>query len=155
MAQRTLQSGCSFFSVDNGAMNVPRYWQLRYDACSAVETSANTPRFPYPYRAMNFMAALAMILIVNSCTKWRLIVKGSPRMRDGPIFLKISVPRTLKTTFWLTPISARYPSQDSTFKVTFRSTFKRLSNEFKPFSNVFRKASEWFSYDFQITFTLI
>jgi hypothetical protein len=34
----------------------PRYWQLReaHDACSAVETSVNTPRFFYPYGAMDF-----------------------------------------------------------------------------------------------------
>jgi hypothetical protein len=30
------------FSEDSGAMNASQYWQLRDDACSAVETSANT-----------------------------------------------------------------------------------------------------------------
>ncbi len=42
-----------------------------HDACSAVESSAKTPRFSYPYGAMNF------------------------RMRSGPGFLKISVPLSL------------------------------------------------------------
>jgi hypothetical protein len=39
-----------FFSVGNGAMNAPRYWEeweLLDDACSAVETNANTLRFSY------------------------------------------------------------------------------------------------------------
>jgi hypothetical protein len=61
--------GRTFFSVCNGAMNVPRYWQLRDDACSAVETSANTPRFPYPYRAMNFMAALAIGIRISTVVR--------------------------------------------------------------------------------------
>jgi hypothetical protein len=60
-----------------GAMNAPRYWQMRYDACSDVETSANTRCFSYPYCAMNFMAMLGiMILICNSSTRWRGIFKG-------------------------------------------------------------------------------
>jgi hypothetical protein len=34
------------------------------------------PVFLIPYVAMNFMAALAIrILIANSCTRWRLIIK--------------------------------------------------------------------------------
>jgi hypothetical protein len=42
-----------FFAVGKGTMNTPRYWELR-DACSDVNTSANTPRLSYPYIAMNF-----------------------------------------------------------------------------------------------------
>jgi hypothetical protein len=42
-----------FFPVGKGTMNAPQYCELR-DACSAVNTSANTPRFSYPYIAMNF-----------------------------------------------------------------------------------------------------
>ncbi len=62
-------------------MKALRYWQLRDDACELyrlhAETSANAPRFSYPYDAMNFMAALAIrILIANSCTRWRWIFKG-------------------------------------------------------------------------------
>ncbi len=30
-----------FLPVGNGAMNAQRHWQLRYDACSDAETSAN------------------------------------------------------------------------------------------------------------------
>jgi hypothetical protein len=40
-------------------------------ASSAVETSANSPRFSFPYGAMNFMAALGIrMLIANSCTRY-------------------------------------------------------------------------------------
>jgi hypothetical protein len=49
-----------FFYVGKGEMNAPRYWQLRDDAFSAINNSANTPRFPYPYGAASFMAALAI-----------------------------------------------------------------------------------------------
>ncbi len=35
----------------------PRRNERSGDACSAVVTSANAPRFSYPYGAMNFMAA--------------------------------------------------------------------------------------------------
>jgi hypothetical protein len=41
-----------FFSVGKGAMNATRYWELRDDAYSAVDTSANTPRFSCPYGAI-------------------------------------------------------------------------------------------------------
>jgi hypothetical protein len=54
VAQWTFKSSMVFFSVGKGAMNAPRYWQLLDDACSAVETSGNTPRFSNPYGAMNF-----------------------------------------------------------------------------------------------------
>jgi hypothetical protein len=37
------------FSVGNGALNAPRYWQLHGDALNDVETSANTYCFSYPY----------------------------------------------------------------------------------------------------------
>ncbi len=57
------------FTIGNDVMFVPRYWQLRDDACSAVETSANTPRFPYPYRAMNFMAALAIGIRISTVVR--------------------------------------------------------------------------------------
>jgi hypothetical protein len=34
-------------------MNAPRYWELHDDACELpvlrIETSANSPRFSYPY----------------------------------------------------------------------------------------------------------
>ncbi len=43
-----------FFSVGKGAMNAPRYCELHDDAFSGVDTSANTPHFPFPYDAMNF-----------------------------------------------------------------------------------------------------
>jgi hypothetical protein len=38
-----------FFSLAKGAMNAQQYWELCDDACSAVETSANAPRFSCPY----------------------------------------------------------------------------------------------------------
>jgi hypothetical protein len=41
MTQRAFTIRILFFSVGNGAMKAPRYWQLRDDAQSAVETSAN------------------------------------------------------------------------------------------------------------------
>jgi hypothetical protein len=43
-----------FFPVGKVAMNALQYWELCNDACNAVETSANTPRFSYPYCVMNF-----------------------------------------------------------------------------------------------------
>jgi hypothetical protein len=43
-----------FFPKGKGVMNAPQFRELRDDACSPVETSANTPRFSYPYIAMNF-----------------------------------------------------------------------------------------------------
>ncbi len=54
-----------FFFVVNGALNAPRYWQLRDDAGSDVETSG-TPRFSYTYGAMSFMLAFEIrILMAN------------------------------------------------------------------------------------------
>jgi hypothetical protein len=63
MAQLTFKPSLLFFFVGNDAMNSPRYWHLRDDACNA---------------AMNIMAALAIrILISNSCTRWQKIFKGT------------------------------------------------------------------------------
>jgi hypothetical protein len=57
--------------IGNDAINAPRCWQLRDDACSDVETCANTPRFSYPYGAMNQAVLGIRVLIANSCTKGR------------------------------------------------------------------------------------
>jgi hypothetical protein len=94
------------FSLGGGAINAPRYWHLRDDACSA----ANTPRFSYPYGAMNFMAVLAIkILIVNSCTRCRLIFKRlsqdegrnefSKNLRASPFNDDLSVDTIQDSTF--------------------------------------------------------
>jgi hypothetical protein len=47
-----------FRDIGNGAVNAPQCWQLHDNACSNVVTSANTPRFSFPFGAMNFMPAL-------------------------------------------------------------------------------------------------
>jgi hypothetical protein len=39
------------------------YRQRRDDACGAVETSASTQRFSYPYGVMNFMATLEISVV--------------------------------------------------------------------------------------------
>jgi hypothetical protein len=73
-------------------MNAPQYWkrhnerskmlELLYDAFSVVETSANTPRFSYPYNMINFVPLLGIrILIANICTRWRRFFKELPH--DG------------------------------------------------------------------------
>jgi hypothetical protein len=40
--------------------------QLHDDARCVMETSANTPRFSYPYGVMNFMAALAIRVLISN-----------------------------------------------------------------------------------------
>ncbi len=114
----------TFFSVGEGAMNALRYWQLRDDACTlyrlGAETSANSPSFSYPHGAMNFLAALAIkILIANSCIRDDAeSLKGSHRTGDGPILLRTSVPHSFNDNLSKEPIlSARSISLDGTFKV--------------------------------------
>ncbi len=70
------------FFVVNGALKSPRYWQLRDDAGSDVETSG-TPRFSYTYGAMNFMLAFEIrSLIAKAVRDGVESLKGSHRMSD-------------------------------------------------------------------------
>ncbi len=59
MAQRTFYNQNVVFLLK--AMSAPRYCELRDDACSDVETSANVPRFSYPYVAMNFHGRMTIL----------------------------------------------------------------------------------------------
>ncbi len=56
--------------------------------------------------------------IVNSRTRWRcyFTVKGSHSMKDRRIFIKISAPHTLMTTFRMSLISTGSISRGKTFK---------------------------------------
>jgi hypothetical protein len=63
--------------IGKGAMNAPRYCELRVDGCSNIENSANTPRFSHPYGAMNFHVRVGIrFLLANSCTRRRGISNG-------------------------------------------------------------------------------
>jgi hypothetical protein len=54
-----------FFYVGKGAIDAPRYWQLRDDVFSAIHHV-----FPIPTGAVSFMAALAIrILNANRCIR--------------------------------------------------------------------------------------
>jgi hypothetical protein len=61
--------------------------------CMPCDTSANTPRFSYPYGTMNFMPALGIrILIANSCTRSRWIFTGLSQDGERADFIKTSAP---------------------------------------------------------------
>jgi hypothetical protein len=118
MAQWTFQSQnvvflCRLRDIGKNAI-MPVLCTL-YRHC--YETSVNTPSFFHPYGAMNLIAALAIrILIANSCTRWRWILKELSRTGDGQVFLKTSAPHYLKTNYRMILLSARSISMDSNFK---------------------------------------
>jgi hypothetical protein len=69
------------FSIGNGAMKAPRYWQWRNECSELLESSLIMPSGPLqPVQlhigAMNFILTLAIwSRIAKSCTRWRWILK--------------------------------------------------------------------------------
>jgi hypothetical protein len=58
------------------------------------------PVFLIPYVAMNFMAVLAIrILIANNCTRWRLIIKRLSQDQGRTDFQKNLGASPLKTAY--------------------------------------------------------
>jgi hypothetical protein len=66
-----------------------------YESCICI--ALLRPVFLIPYVAMNFMAALAIrILIANICTRWRLIIKRLSQDQGRTDFSKKSPRLTLE-----------------------------------------------------------
>jgi hypothetical protein len=71
--------------------------------------------YPIPTAQLILVSALVIrILLANSCTL--VLYKGSHRMGDREIFLKVFAPHPLMMAYRFIPLSARSISLDSTFK---------------------------------------
>ncbi len=106
------------FPIGKGAM---RCLEMRVDACSLIETSANTPRFPHPYGAISSLGI--RILLANSCTRRRGIFKGFSQNKGTAGLSKNlhASPFYKKKLSNMTLISVRSISLDSTFKLARQS----------------------------------
>jgi hypothetical protein len=79
-----------FFCVGNGAMNAPRYWQLRDDSCKCTlyrlhdEISADKPRFPIATARENTWPRWQLGSSLQTALQGDAeSLKGSHRMGDG------------------------------------------------------------------------
>jgi hypothetical protein len=117
----------SFFKLEK------EHWTLRdIGNCAMMpvpcslrdETSASTPRFFCPYSAVNFIAALGIILLANSCARWRGIFIGLSQDGGRVDFLKNFAPLPLVHTCRMNLISFGSISLGSTFFKDFFQTLK-------------------------------
>jgi len=109
-----------FFSLGNGAMIAPRFWQLGDDVCTLYilrnENSANTPLFSYPpARWISWPRRQLRPQLPTSVRGNAEFLKGSQKLGDGSIFLKTSAPHSLMTTYRMN-LLFRSISLDSNFK---------------------------------------
>jgi hypothetical protein len=112
----TLVPSNSVFFMGKAARNAPRYCKGRDDVCSAIATSTNTQRFPFPTTQGIFLrrwqlGTVCFWLLIN-VQGGAVILKVSHRMGDGQIFLKGSMHAS---PYRLRPLLARSTSRYSTF----------------------------------------